>query len=94
MPSKTCLDLEGDGALRSLACTTTGQVDNNNNALTLELGAQQQQQHVDVKKGHDVVIGFIIEAQMTSHDFCVFLPNQELFTYLQAGSYPSSQAWP
>jgi hypothetical protein len=42
MPSKTRLDLKGDGALRNLACPTTGQVDDD--ASALKLGAYHQQQ--------------------------------------------------
>jgi hypothetical protein len=42
MPSKTHLDLERDGALRSLASPTTDQVDDD--ASALELGAHHQQQ--------------------------------------------------
>jgi hypothetical protein len=46
MPFKTRLDLEGDGALRSLAHPTTGQVDDD--ASALELGAHHQQQRLVV----------------------------------------------
>jgi hypothetical protein len=42
MPSKTLLDLERDGALRSLARPIRGQVDDD--ASALELGAHHQQQ--------------------------------------------------